>query len=155
MSDLFKNDETFLARWLSGELSSEELAEFKKSEEYAQYQKIAGATTNLDTPSWQKDKIWEAIDATDKNESDQTKKEASVIQLGWLKYIAAAWLIILVGYFSMFQKGHLETIETVAAEMEQVKLPDGSMIYLNAASSITYNVDSYRNNRAIELTFNT
>jgi len=34
------NDEQFLARWLNNDLTEEELIRFKKSEDYALYEKI-------------------------------------------------------------------------------------------------------------------
>ena len=44
--------ENYLAKWLTNDLSEEELAEFKRSEAYASYEKIVGTANSLEGPSF-------------------------------------------------------------------------------------------------------
>ena len=44
--------ENYLAKWLNGELTEEELADFKKSDAYASYVKIRTASENLEAPDF-------------------------------------------------------------------------------------------------------
>ena len=43
-------EDNYLAKWLNNELSKEELEEFKKSGEYASYQRIVDAADQLEAP---------------------------------------------------------------------------------------------------------
>ena len=66
-------------------------------------------------------------------------------RLGWLKYAAAVVAIVAVGYFS-FKGGQSEVksgfgdivIETPQGSRTQLALPDGSKVWLNAGSTISY-----------------
>ena len=51
---MYLSDNTFLARWISGELTPEELANFKTSEDYPLFEKINNTTQNLETPAYDK-----------------------------------------------------------------------------------------------------
>ncbi len=44
--------ENYLAKWLNNELTEAELAEFKKSETYASYQRIVDATDTMEAPDF-------------------------------------------------------------------------------------------------------
>jgi len=48
--------ENYLAKWLNNELTEVELAEFKKSDEYASYKRILEATNTLEAPDFDVEK---------------------------------------------------------------------------------------------------
>ena len=66
-------------------------------------------------------------------------------RLGWLKYAAAVAAIVAVGYFS-FKSGQSNVesafgdivIEAPQGSRTQMTLPDGSKVWLNAGSVISY-----------------
>ena len=60
--------ENYLAKWLNNELSEEELAAFKRSEEYASYQKIVRAADALEAPSFDMEKALGDLKARQLNE---------------------------------------------------------------------------------------
>ena len=47
--------ENYLAKWLSGELSEQELREFETSEAYASFQKLKEASSGLQAPDFDVD----------------------------------------------------------------------------------------------------
>ncbi|NNE77143.1 MAG: histidine kinase, partial [Pricia sp.] len=53
--------ENYLAKWLNNELSEGELAEFKKSGEYASYQRIIEASNSWEAPDFDMDRELMAI----------------------------------------------------------------------------------------------
>ncbi len=151
MKDIFKDDDTFLARWLNDELSPEELMEFEKSEDYESYKLIAEKTSNLGTDAWNKEKVWNSI--REKGEMDHSAVPAQkVFSLGkWVRYGAAACIIALVGYLALFRGDNLEIHQTLAAQSQTVNLPDGSKVYLNADSKLSYNAKSFSDDRELNL----
>ena len=52
MEDNNFKDDTFLAKWLSGELSEQELEAFKGKDEFADYQKIVAGMEKLRAPAF-------------------------------------------------------------------------------------------------------
>ena len=55
------SDNTFLARWISGELTPEELEDFKKSKDYPVYKKINKAAQTLETPIYNKQVVFNKL----------------------------------------------------------------------------------------------
>ncbi|MDF1696149.1 MAG: FecR family protein [Saprospiraceae bacterium] len=149
MSDLFKDDDTFLARWLSGELSPQELAEFEKSDAYREYQKIANHTSNLDTPQWDTQKIWNQIEGDESN--IVAKKETKLVRMGWITYAIAGCALLVLGYLTLFNTNSIQLHETFATQNETIHLPDGSVVYLNAGSSLQYNTKTFPEQRNLDL----
>ncbi|WP_299531997.1 FecR family protein [Ulvibacterium sp.] len=139
--------ENYLAKWLNNELSEEELAEFKKSDEYATYQKILEASGTLEGPDFNMDQAFNAL----KNKRELTTPK--VVQLHpFRKFlrIAAAIVVLLAG--SYFYLNSLdESISTQFAENKEVVLPDNSEIVLNADSQISYSEKAWDKERNISL----
>lgn len=141
-------DDNFLARWMAGELTESELAEFQKSEAYAEYAKIIDT---LETASFAEPDVeanYIAFQEKIQNES-KTKETIKVKRLipAWL-YAVAACVLLFVGYTFMFQ----ETVYTtqIAAQTE-FTLPDNSEVRLNADSEITFTEFNWKNDRKLNL----
>ena len=54
-------DDTFLARWLNGELTEEERKEFEKSEDYRELNRLLKGTEMLQSPSFEGDRVLSQI----------------------------------------------------------------------------------------------
>ncbi len=139
--------ENYLAKWLNNELTEAELAEFKKSDEYASYQRILEASSTLEAPSFNVESALEAV------KNRRTLQKSKVVQLKPFKRflrVAAAVIIIMVG--SYFYLNTLnDTISTQYAENKEVVLPDSSEILLNADSEISYSAKKWDKERTINL----
>lgn len=75
----------------------------------------------------------------------QKQPRANILRLGWLKYAAVVAAIITVGYISF--KGGQSNIESAMGDIvveapqgsrTQMILPDGTKVWLNAGSKISY-----------------
>lgn len=139
--------ENYLAKWLNNELSEEELAAFKKSDEYASYQRIIATSDTLEAPDFDIENALEAL--RNKQSLDSTK----VIRLKpfrrFLK-VAAAVVVIMIG--SYFYLNTLEeTYTTQYTQNEEITLPDASKIILNADSEISFSAKKWDKKRKVTL----
>ncbi|WP_437398048.1 FecR family protein [Flagellimonas lutimaris] len=139
--------ENYLAKWLSDELSEEELQEFQNSEAYASYQKLKEATSSLRAPDFDSEKALQRL------KDEHIANAPKVISLNPFKKflrVAAVIAILLAG--SYFYINTLdERVTTEFAERSEVVLPDDSEIFLNADSQVSYSEKNWDNKRNIEL----
>ena len=89
--------ENYLAKWLNNELSEEELAEFKKSAEYASYQRIVDTSKGIKAPEFDVDKAWASF------KGSNLKKETKVIPLNPFKsFLRVAAVIAVLTWWRLF-----------------------------------------------------
>ncbi|WP_024768687.1 FecR family protein [Aquimarina macrocephali] len=140
-----KKDDIFLSRWISGELSEEELREFKSHPEYEYYVKIMAGADALDLKDYDVEKELSTI----KSKSGYTAKENSnsVIRL-WPYIAVAASIAIILGIF-LFNPN--ESFNTNFGEQLSVLLPDGSEMILNAKSIASFDKENWKENRMVTL----
>ena len=132
-----------LAKWLNNELTAEELAEFKKSPDFALYEKIKENSARLKTPAFDEDKMLSNVVAA--------KKETKVVKLqqNWFAPIAAV-LVIAFG-LSFFIVNNFKEKYYGTKLTQTVSLPDNSEVIVNKNSYIEYKTFFWKNNRAIDL----
>ncbi|MGW9687180.1 FecR family protein [Flagellimonas sp. 2504JD1-5] len=139
--------ENYLAKWLSGALSEQELAEFKKSAEYASYQKLKEVSSNLKAPEFDVDQALTQL------KEERIGTAPKVIALNPFKKflrVAAVVAVMLAG--SYFYVSTLDTsVTTQFAERSEVVLPDNSEIILNAGSQISYDEKNWDQERNVNL----
>ncbi len=139
--------ENYLAKWLNNELSEEELVEFKKSAEYASYQRIAEASRNMEAPEFNVDHAWSTFKAR------ELSKETKVVPMNPFKpflRVAAVIAVLLGGaYFYLNSQG--EKFTTQLAEQTEIILPDASEVILNADSELSFNEKNWEDNRNLKL----
>ena len=139
--------ENYLAKWLNNELLGKELEDFKKSDEYASYQRIIEASNTLEAPDFDAEEALRAL--KNKRILNQTK----VVQLHPFKkfmQIAAAVAVLLVGSY-FYLNSMDENFATQYAENKEITLPDTSEIILNADSEISYNEKKWDKERNVSL----
>lgn len=139
--------ENYLAKWLSGELSEQELAEFKKSAEYASYQKLKEVSSTLKAPEFDVDQALTHL------KEERIGNVPKVIALNPFKKflrVAAAIAVLLTG--SYFYVNTLdESVTTQFAERSEVMLPDNSEIILNAGSRVSFSEKNWDEKRNVNL----
>jgi len=139
--------ENYLAKWLSGELSEDELREFKGSEAYASYQKLKDVSSRLVAPEFDAD---QALQRLKDEYIDNAPKVISLNPFKKFLRVAAVIAVLLAG--SYFYINTLdENVTTEFAERSEVVLPDDSEIFLNAGSQISYSEKGWDKNRNIDL----
>lgn len=143
------NDEDrFLGKWLSGDLSDKELKSFKKSKDYLAYKDILKGVERLEGPIFdieKKLKEQKKYNATFK----QNKKARAVKPFIWV-YSAAAIIIALVGLRVLFFQD-VTTVHTIKGQMSVITLPDYSVVTLNADSSLEYDKKSFLKQKILKL----
>ncbi|MEM1002842.1 MAG: FecR family protein [Bacteroidota bacterium] len=147
MSKQIHDDDRFLARWLSGDLTEEELEYFKNSDDYQFYKRIANEASELNTPTFNKHKVRSAIAKSIENEVMGTKV-TRLKSLYWISGIAAC-LLIFFSVFNLFF--NTLTYQTEFGERQSHTLSDGSIVQLNADSKITMKRWAFFNERSIAL----
>lgn len=139
--------ENYLAKWLSGELSQEELKEFKNSEEYASYERLRAASDALSGPDFNVDQALERL----KTEGiGQTPKVISLNPYKKFLRVAAVIALLLTG--SYFYLSTLdESISTEYAQRTEITLPDNSEIIMNADSRVAFSEKKWDEKRDVSL----
>lgn len=131
-------------RWLNNELSSDELRELKNSPKFSLYQKIAEKSSELDTPSFNEDKVLKNIQIDIAQQKQSKVKKLSV------RYItAAASIVILISSF--FFVNRTTNYTTNYGEQLSVTLPDNSEVILSTNSSLSYKSFNWSSNRLLQL----
>ena len=90
------------------------------------------------------DELWAKIEKQTIN-----KPKTKILKLNWLKYAAAAVVLLLAGV-SLFMKFQTKTIISNKGEHLSHILPDGSVIELNAETSLSYHAYWWRFKRELE-----
>ncbi|MGY5355284.1 FecR family protein [Wenyingzhuangia sp. IMCC45467] len=145
MKQNYKIDDTFLARWLNNELTDEELADFKQSEDYPLYQKIAKKSTLFSVPNFNEEQSFKNLQEKIKNQKQKVRKLVS----NWVYGVAAA-ILIMFG-LSYFMTSKTEIICNTAEQLAYV-LPDGSEVRLNGNSTLFFNEKQWqKGNRTLDL----
>lgn len=135
-----------LARWLNGELSPEESKSFDQDPDLADLKMVVD-----DIDTW---KIT-PLNIEDSFEKLQLKKEApeaKVVSLTpWIRIAASVALLVMayIGWNFFFNNEVL--IQTGIAEKQEVELPDGSTIQLDASSSLAYTKRNWEENRVVTI----
>ncbi len=139
-------DDTFLSRWLNGQLSEEEKTAFESSEDFLQYQQIIRMTDELEAPPYDLQKAYGAL----KNKRSVVKEMKQ--KRSWLSYAAvAAGVLVVLTAFWYFRPAPDEQFITQTGEQESIQLPDDSKVQLNAASQFSFNPKTWKRNKKVEL----
>lgn len=136
------NDDTFLARWLDGTLSKEELAEFENSEDFAVFSRIADTSQKLQAPTFNKEQAFQ-------NLLDDRRSKKKTIRMPQWTYWVAASVAIIIAIFTFMPSEISYT--SIAGEQIAVNLPDGSTVKMNALSELTWNKAEWKESRTLNL----
>lgn len=134
-----------LAKWLSGEMTQEELAAFQAESDFAVYEKIKQYSSELETPAFDEQTMVSNIMA-------EPKKPVKSIPLhqNWIFRIAAV-LVIGFGLFFTYQNFVSFTEYAENGKQHTFLLPDDSEVVLNSGSEAKFKKWNWKNNRNIEL----
>ncbi|AXG68309.1 fec operon regulator FecR [Kordia sp. SMS9] len=125
----YETDESFLGRWIAGELSEEERIAFEKTDAFRQFDVINKEAQLLDGPEIDVERALQIV----KDKLASKPKKGKLIKL-WQNISIAAILILSTGIFLTSTK----TYTTGIGESQTITLADGSIINLNANSSVSH-----------------
>ena len=135
-----------IIRWLNGELSPEELADFEKSDEYAQYKAILDETDRWSLPPLDIDSSYDRL----------TQKKSKTRSIYWyqapITRLAAVFLLLLVAilYFTLGSSSLVE-YNTDLAETQDIQLPGLSKVHLGPSSLLSFDESGWNKARKLEL----
>ncbi|RZJ50505.1 MAG: FecR family protein [Flavobacterium sp.] len=134
-----------LAKWLSNDLSEDELAAFKASPDFEKYQKIKEYTEHLEVGDLNENAMLSNI-------LQQKKATPKVVPLykKWMLRAVAIFVLALGITFVLRFFAH-ETQTADFGEKTTFSLPDNSEVVLNSGSEINYKEWNWDNNRRLEL----
>ncbi len=143
-----KYDHTYyLADWLAGKITDDELKELVSETDFKEYLKIREASDLM--------RYFENTDETipEKIRSNYSKNTPAFRKIShsrlWLSI--AASLLLLFGLYRALTLNTDVLIKTGIGETKQVALLDGSKVILSANSIITYSKKHWKDNREIHL----
>ena len=136
-------DDTFLARWIAGETSPDEDSAFKSHPDFKKYEQIKLASDALSFTEFNEDIAFEHLKTKLK-----TPKTKIIPLYTWIASIAAC-AVIAIGFF--FFNSQNTTYTSTIAQQNQVNLPDGSIMILNASAEAKINTKSWNENRVVFL----
>lgn len=134
---------TLIKKWLDNDLSPEEQKQFEALEDYNELIQLSDKLQQFKAPDYTSDGVLENILATKKS------KKGKLISFNFISKVAA---IFVIG-FSLFYflSNTNTTVNALAANKVNTKLPDNSEVIINASSSITFNKKNWKTKREVTL----
>lgn len=152
---------TNIARYLTGEATEAERAELEdwmaadplNIDTYNEIKRIwEKSDTLIAGPTVDKAKAWEKVSARIQKPAAPTVDKGKVISFpAWARYSVAAAAILLVGMFVMKFYNNAGEITVIAANNEQITLPDNTVVALKKGSTLRYPEVFAANERNVRL----
>jgi ferric-dicitrate binding protein FerR (iron transport regulator) len=142
-NQLHNEHKTFLADWIAGKISDEDLQKLISEEDFTAYQKIKITMDSFESPLINVVKSYE--DLQNKLHNQRTPKVIRIIP-NWV-YSAVASIVLLFGIFQFFNAK--TEYKTSFGQTQELVLNEGTTVILNSKSRISYS--KYRMQRAIYL----
>ncbi|CAM1345146.1 FecR family protein [Tenacibaculum amylolyticum] len=142
-----EKSETLLAKWLSGEISQEELKALENTEDYHLFNRIAEESESFERPKLDSDKVYLNILKELEKRKKNTTKVRSLFNKRIIAVAASLALLISMLYLNFKEDEFI----TGYGERASIVLPDNSEVILNSKSSIVYNKRKWKTNRTLKL----
>ncbi|MEL7343056.1 MAG: FecR domain-containing protein, partial [Bacteroidota bacterium] len=141
--------DSFLAKWLSGELSDAEWDAWKEEAGEEELQRIINTVDHWEVPATRsKDEAWTQFAA---GLQDIEEKSTPVRSLRPLRWISVAAAVIVLASVAFLLRDTTQTYTTSIGGKEIVSLPDGSTVQLNANSSLSFDPADWEDERSVQL----
>ena len=144
-------NDKILHKWINGELSETELETFKLRPEYASLVELYKNTEGLAAPAFKGEAMLSNILQKEKINTIPEKIGRRVFMSNWVKYAAAASVLLIAGWFVFSFMGKQVSYKMAKGEKKEGVLPDQSMFVLNAESTLEYDKWSWKKERSLQL----
>ncbi len=137
----------FIKKWLSGELSAEELKSFQKLEDFEFLQSIVADARSFKASEFSEMEEFDTFSKRLKPVSKPNERHS------WIKtgLRIASMLAVAVGLYYFFLADSRLEVSTMAGEKTTISLPDASVVTLNAGSSLKYSEKTWEGDRRVLL----
>lgn len=139
------DNDRFLAQWLAGELTNNELKTMVSESDFKTFMKMKKA---LETHEALESSTAPSF-AKIQNRISKSPTKVTTLNRNWWMGIAAS-MILLIGSF-WFLGDNTVTVETNYGEQKVLALLDGSEVILNSKSTLSYDEDDWELNRTLTL----
>ncbi|MCB0476421.1 MAG: FecR domain-containing protein, partial [Flavobacteriaceae bacterium] len=136
-----------LRKWLSNELTAEELAEFKKTDDYDLNVRILEGARHFEASQFSEVKPFDDL----KNKLEGRNRTLKKFNSYRVLFRIAAVLVIALGVYFGFFANRATTVKTLASQKTTFELPDASTVTLNADSKLAFNKKYWSGNREVHL----
>ncbi|HEX6334736.1 MAG TPA: FecR domain-containing protein [Flavisolibacter sp.] len=145
MSNMNEQIHNLLGKYFSGEATVEEKEAVQRwagehPDNRAEFSLLSELWNGPATPliTFNTDRAWAAVDAKIRAQEGNRSRQAPVIRMSRYAIGIAAALVLVLGTWWIFgQQPDMQTL-VASADAQQVRLQDGSMVYLKKGSSISY-----------------
>lgn len=148
MNSNSENSQDFLAKWLSGEITPEQKAEFESTEEGKQLLDVLNSVEKMALPAY--DAEVELAKFRQAQEAHKSTTKIRSLTPIW-RMAAAAVLIIGIGLVYFLTRPNYEVFNTTFGETRNITLPDSSIVTLNVNSTLQYKPKNFTTNRTLLL----
>lgn len=138
--DKITPDEFFLARWIEGKLTDQELSDFKKTNAYKEFNYINEKSQLLKGPDVDTESALKKV----RSKINTPKKQSKTVKMWFAVAASVALLISSYGVLNL-----KTTYSTGIGEKTTVVLADGSTIHLNSNSSLSHKKFFWKNNKIV------
>lgn len=139
--------ETLIKKWLTNDLSDEELKAFQQLEEYDSLMKLSKNAQFFKAPSY------DSFEAYKKLQSNIAIKRNSKTLLQRLRPVVQIAAVFLIGFFiyAVFFLNNITSVHSLASQKLLTELPDASTVQLNSLSELSYNNKTWEKRRMVKL----
>ena len=141
------DNEYLLKKWLNNDLTPEEEKIFMEQDDYAANQAI------IDNAAAFKASQFHTIDDFNSFKHRYQKSNEKVKSLNWKSSLLkiASVIIVAITLYTAFYFNNTTSIKTLATEKTIIELPDASQVVLNSVSEISYNKNTWKSARSLNL----
>lgn len=140
------NDETLLARWMSGELTEEERLAVQNHPDFPAWQRILQTVDQWENPGYDQQKAWQQL-----RQAQTPPSSNKVRRLQPMRWVAAAATLALAILATWFLLPRETTHIAGLGEKQTIELPAASSVTLNADSEIHYQEKNWDAERRVQL----
>lgn len=137
--------------WLEGKILGDQAGDYSgDSSQFTSLEKFVAGAKDLRVPERiSKEEAWQKLES--KISESYSPKIISISRRNWIIGIAASFILAVGAFFIFNQNSNQLTIATSLAEVRTVELPDGSVVHLNAESSVSFPKNGWNDVREVEL----
>jgi ferric-dicitrate binding protein FerR (iron transport regulator) len=138
------NNESYLAHWLAGDLTDDQLKTLVSETDFIAYKKLQKGIAAFDVLEAPLDNTLNQINKTIDTKRNQKKRPNY-----WTIAIAAS-IVLFLGLYTFFDSNNF-TSQTGIGQQETLVLLDGSEVQLNAKSTLSYDASNWEDARTLSL----
>ena len=144
-------NDTYLAKWIAGEIKDSELKELISDDDFKAYKELQAGVEVFEYLEASTATTLSKIKDTIEVQKQPAKKPVKVRFLFAKRVLATAAAIALFFSISTFLDFRDVSFESDFGEMKTMALLDESEVILNAKSTVSYNKKEWKNNRNVRL----